>query len=60
MVVWEAFTSMESSKIYGNTVKSPEFMSSVTFTKTGQWAGLESLMGRFRLLSLRFHTPAVK
>lgn len=41
------FISKKSCKMYENTVKSLEFMPSLTFTRTLLWANLESLLGRF-------------
>lgn len=47
----------ESCKTCENTLKSPKFMLSFTFSKDVQWAGLESLLVPSRPLGLMFTTP---
>lgn len=59
LLVWCSEWKWKSCKSYENAVKSLIITSSITFSKTVQWAGLESLLGWFRSPGLIFDTPAL-
>lgn len=56
---WRIFITRISCKICENIVTNSKFMPSVTFSSDVQWVGLESLLGSFWSLGLKFDTPGL-
>lgn len=58
IIVGEVIITRTSYEMYENTVKSPKFISSFTFSEDIKWTGL-SLLGHFCSPGLMFDSPAL-